>query len=70
MGFAGNEPYVPDNVAPDRKAALDEHGVTYRMDVWPDTEHGFCFPRRKAYKEESAEQVWELVFDLFKRRLG
>ena len=70
FGFAGTDPYVPDNVIPDLKAALDTHGVAYRLDIWPDTEHGFCFPRRTVYKEDAAEQVWELVFDLYKRRLG
>ena len=50
---------------------VDEHGVAYRLDIWPGTEHGFCFPQRDpAYHEESAEQVWGIVFDLFKRRLA
>ena len=70
FGFAENDEYVPENVIPDLKAALDEHGVPYRLDVWPGTGHGFCFPGRDAYREEQAEGVWELVLDLYKRRLG
>ena len=66
---AENDEYVPENVIPDLKAALDEHGVPYRLDVWPGTGHGFCFPGRDAYRKEQAEGVWELVLDLYKRRL-
>lgn len=70
LGFADTDPYVPDNVIPDLKAALDGHGVSYKLDVWPETEHGFCFPSRPIYKEDSAEKVWKIVFDLFQRRLS
>ncbi len=69
FGFAETDSYVPDNVIPDLKAELDKHGVSYKLDVWPGTEHGFCFPARPLYKEDAAEQVWKIVFDLFARRL-
>lgn len=69
LGFADTDPYVPDNVIPDLKQALDSNGVTYQLDVWPETEHGFCFPSRGVYKEASAEKVWELVFEMYKRQL-
>ncbi len=70
LGFAETDQYVEDNVIPDLRTQLDEHNVDYRLDVWPGTHHGFCFPQRAgAYHEESAEQVWGLVFDLFKRKL-
>ena len=71
LGFAETDPYVPDNVIPDLQSALDEHGVTYQLDVWPGTEHGFCFPGRGSlYNEDAAEKVWRLVFDLYARRLS
>lgn len=70
LGFADTDPYVPDNVIPDLQESLDRHGVSYKLDVWPETEHGFCFPSRSVYKEEAAEKVWELVFDLFERKLS
>jgi carboxymethylenebutenolidase len=71
LGFAETDEYVEDNVIPDLRTALDANNVDYRLDVWPGTHHGFCFPERgAAYHEASAEQVWELVFDLFKRKLA
>ena len=70
FGFAETDPWVPDNVIPELIASLDKHDVRYRIDTWPGTEHGFCFPERTGiYKEEAAERVWERVFDLYARRL-
>jgi carboxymethylenebutenolidase len=71
LGFAETDEYVPDHVIPDLTAALDANGVTHRTETFPKTHHGFCFPQRgPSYSEAAAEKVWELVFDLYKRRLG
>lgn len=70
LGFAAKDVFVPDHVIPDLKAALDKNKVTYKLDIWPGTDHGFCFPQRPAYVEDAAEKVWVLVFDMYKRRLG
>lgn len=69
LGFAEEDPYVPDNVIPDLRAALDKHGVSYQSDVYPGTHHGFCFPERAVYKEDAAEEVWEKVFEMYHRIL-
>lgn len=69
LGFAAHDPYVEDNVIPDLSAALNAAGVTYVVETHPDTEHGFCFPQRPAYSEPAAERVWDIVFDLYARRL-
>ena len=69
LGFADTDPYIPDNVVPTLKSALDEHNVTYTLDVWPETEHGFCFPNRPVYREDAAEKVWTHVFDMYARKL-
>ncbi len=70
LGFAETDEWVPDNVIPDLKAELDAHSVSYTLDVWPGTGHGFCFPEREAYVKDAAEQVWTKVFAMYKRRLG
>ncbi len=70
LGFAESDHQVPENVIPDLTAALDKYDVAYRVDVYPDTHHGFCFPDRSVYNHDAAEQVWEKVFDMFGRRLG
>jgi carboxymethylenebutenolidase len=70
FGFAERDEYVPANVVEDLRAVLDAQKAAYRLDVWPGTGHGFCFPERDTYAKDAAEQVWGLVFDLFDRRLG
>jgi len=70
FGFAETDEYVPDNVIPTLQTALNDNNVAHKLDIWPGTEHGFCFPQRPLYKEDAAEQVWTLVFDMFKRQLG
>ncbi len=70
FGFAQDDDYVPESTFPPLRDALDQYGVRYRLDVWPDTVHGFCFPERgPLYNESAAEGVWESVFDLYARRL-
>lgn len=69
FGFAETDRYVPDNVVPTLKKALDDNHISYRLETWPGTEHGFCFPQREAYVEAAAEKVWALVFAVYERRL-
>lgn len=69
FGFAEEDSYVPDNVIPDLKTALDAHNVTYTLKVFPKTTHGFCFAERSQYHEASALQVWRDMFELYDRTL-
>ena len=54
---------------PDIQKTFDAASIDYTMEVHPGTEHGFCFPGRPAYKEDAAEKVWDIVFDLYARKL-
>ena len=69
LGFAEHDPFVPGNVIPELRAALEANGVAHAIETHPGTEHGFCFPQRPAYAESAAERVWATVFDLYARRL-
>lgn len=68
--FAQTDATVPAYVVPTLRAALDESGVEYRLDVWPGTHHGFSFASRDIYDHETSEQCWSIFFDLCKRRIG
>ncbi len=70
LGFAAHDPYVEDFVVPTLQRDLAASGVTFELDTFPDTEHGFCFPQRPAYVETAAETVWEKVFAMYQRCLG
>ena len=71
LGFASDDPYVPQDVLDRLPGILSAAGVEHRVEVYPDTEHGFAFPKRKAvYRKAAAERHWERMFALFARRLA
>jgi carboxymethylenebutenolidase len=45
-------------------------GANGEVEQYPGTDHGFAFPQRPAYRKLAAEQHWERVLNLFRRRLG
>ncbi len=70
LGFAAHDPYVEDFVVPEMTAMLDANpSLIYQLDIYPDTEHGFCFPQRPQYKEQAAENVWSLMIAMYRRAL-
>ena len=48
----------------------DLAGANGEVEQYPDTDHGFAFPERRAYHKHGAEQHWQRVLALFRRRLG
>ncbi|MCP5178923.1 MAG: dienelactone hydrolase family protein [Pseudomonadales bacterium] len=70
LGFAEHDPYVEDHVIPALRSELQKHGVRHTIDIYPGTEHGFCFPQRPAYNEAAAEQAWTAVFEMYQRTLA
>ena len=69
LGFAEHDPWVEDNVIPTLNEHLADSGVNFDLEIHPKTEHGFCFPQRPAYVEDSAEIVWHKVFAMYERQL-
>ncbi|GAA0471932.1 dienelactone hydrolase family protein [Streptomyces olivaceiscleroticus] len=51
------------------ESALDEAGVTYRSEVYPDTVHGYTMVDTAAYSESGLARHWEALLDLFARTL-
>ena len=70
LGFASDDPLVPDNVIPTLRDTFARHAIDHRIETHPGTRHGFSFPEREAYVEEAAEACWEGMLDLFSRRLA
>jgi len=70
FGCAENDEYAP----PKMINALDSHlaasGINYRIEWYPETEHGFVFPQRVGkYHKVSSERHWERLFEMFARCL-
>ncbi|HEY4366916.1 MAG TPA: dienelactone hydrolase family protein [Steroidobacteraceae bacterium] len=71
VGCAQTDTWAP----PEMIAALDAHLKTttlkYRIEWYPDSMHGFVFPKRQAaYHKPSAERHWERLLALFGRNLS
>ena len=69
LAFASDDPLVPQSVVDELHKIMSAAGVKHRIEIYPDTEHGFAFPQRPAYNKDAAERHWERMFALFDRRL-
>jgi carboxymethylenebutenolidase len=70
FGCAQTDEYAPMAMI----EALDQHlasvGTNYRIEIYPDTEHGFVFPLRQGrYHKAAAERHWERLLSLYRRCL-
>jgi carboxymethylenebutenolidase len=49
---------------------LKQANANYRIEWYPQVEHGFVFPQRAGmYNAKAAERHWERLFNLFERTL-
>ncbi len=69
LAFASDDPHVPQSVLDALPKIMRAAGVKHRIEIYPDTEHGFAFPQRAAYNKAAAERHWERMFALYDRRL-
>jgi len=70
FAFAEVDQSVPAHVAPELTAALERAGTRYRMETFPGTQHGFCFPERAVYHPIAAERTWARLFEMWHRTLA
>ena len=69
LAFASKDPWVPKETLDSLPTFLADAGVRHRVEVYPDTEHGFAFPQRPVYVKAAAERHWERIFALLGRNL-
>ncbi len=70
FAFAERDDHVPDAAIQVLRDTLEEASVESVVEVYPNTEHGFCFPERKqVYAPTAAEDVWKRSFEMFERQL-
>mgnify|MGYP001977854641 CR=1 FL=1 len=61
---------MPMEIKKNLQSDSDDVGVDYMMDIYQDMGHGFCFPRRYFYTSEADAKHWQIMTELFARRLG
>jgi carboxymethylenebutenolidase len=69
MAFAAKDMWVPDDVLNALPRVMTDAGVKHRIEMYPDTDHGFAFPLRDAYSKPAAERHWERLAALYDRQL-
>ncbi len=70
FGCAEHDEWAPPEMVNGLDAHLKSVGADYKIEWYPETHHGFVFPQREGmYHEPSAERHWEVLFDLFGRKL-
>lgn len=70
FGCAEQDDYAPPEMINGLESHLKATGIDYRIEWYPDTEHGFVFPQREGkYHKVAAERHWERLFSMFRRNL-
>lgn len=64
---AARDHWAPQEMVDRLKADLD--GAHGEVEQYPDTDHGFAFPKRPVYNKAAAEQHWQRLLALFARNL-
>jgi carboxymethylenebutenolidase len=67
---AGIDKWAPPEDIAKLEKALKDASTNYRIEWYPNIEHGFVFPLRACFDKAGAERHWARLFDLFGRTLG
>ncbi|UCH41197.1 MAG: dienelactone hydrolase family protein [Gammaproteobacteria bacterium] len=70
FGCAETDEYAPQKMIDELESYLTKTGIKFRIELYPDSEHGFVFPLRQGkYHKASAERHWERMLAMFDRCL-
>jgi carboxymethylenebutenolidase len=68
FGCAETDEWAPPEMIEGLDAYLAELGISYQIEWYPGTHHGFVFPLREGmFNKEAAERHWERLFALWRR---
>jgi carboxymethylenebutenolidase len=67
FGCAETDVYAPQEIIDKLQASM--RGAHAEVEVYPDTHHGFAFPKRPVYHRDAAERHWERLLALYRRNL-
>ena len=70
IGCAQTDVWAPPEMIQALDKSLGASSLKYRIEHYPDTQHGFVFPQRAGmYHKASAERHWERLLALLQRNL-
>lgn len=70
FGCAEHDHYVPLEMIEQLKQQLAADKANAEVEIYPAVDHGFAFPKRPVYNKPAAEQHWERLLSLYRRKLG
>jgi carboxymethylenebutenolidase len=71
LGIFGNDDKFPTPEEVDQhEAALKKYGKDYEFHRYDGCGHGFWYYHSPMYRPEQAMESWEIVFQVFKKRLS
>lgn len=71
VGCAQTDSWAPPEMIEALAAHLRTTPLRHRVETYPDTQHGFVFPKREGmYQKAGSERHWERLLALFRRNLG
>ena len=70
FGCAEIDEHAPQEMIDNLEAYLSKTNINYRIEIYPNTDHGFVFPDRMAkYSRKAAETHWCRILSIFERNL-
>ena len=66
---AEHDHYISNQTLGIIEGLMKQFGTRGSIEYYPESEHGFAFPQRRAFHKASAERHWERLFELFARNL-
>jgi carboxymethylenebutenolidase len=70
FGCAETDSYAPLEMIEKLEEYLSKTSLTYKIEIFPNTGHGFAFPNRgPLYSRSHSETHWFRILDLFERKL-
>jgi carboxymethylenebutenolidase len=64
---AETDVYAPQEIIDKVKDSMT--GARAEVEIYPETHHGFAFPKRPVYHRDAAERHWERLLALYRRNL-
>jgi carboxymethylenebutenolidase len=69
FGCAERDHYVPLEMIAALKQRLAADEANAEVEIYAGADHGFAFPLRPVYNKAAAEQHWERLLSLYRRKL-
>jgi carboxymethylenebutenolidase len=69
FGCAETDIYAPMETIEKLRATMSADKAVAEVEIYPNTHHGFAFPKRPVYNRDAAERHWERLLALYKRTL-